>query len=478
MPRNVTAQIVSADFDPKGLEVIRLSGREAMNTPYLFDVDVAVKGTTGPTIADLLGRAMVLAFTEGDSAERVIAGIVAEAEESYSSETAVRTLRLHIVPRLFRLTQIRLTEKYAGTLSEIIEKKLNDCDVPFETLFSTTYADPAGTFVAQHFETDLDFLNRRCEHYGIAYYFQTGSNGDCVFISDDNRFLDRRADLVVPFQARGERKDVYALTARGRMAPTKYLVSDYNYQAPSVDLVGETDLATGTGGGVVEYGANVKTQEGASLLSRVRAEEQAAQQFVFRGESDRPELQAGLVFKLEGHPTLGDLELLVTEVEHSVQQPALRTGDGGLAYSNHFKAIPASVAFRPARVTPVPRISGLMSGIVLSRPDGAADRPWLDEFGRYRIQLMCELFDLSGRQRNTRSMRMLQASAGAGYGIHFPLRPGTEVMLAYVNGDPDRPLIVGAVPNQVTPSPVTDTEPLYNRISTSSGIFLEMEDSD
>ena len=208
MPRNVTAQIVSADFDPKGLEVIRLSGREAMNTPYLFDVDVAVKGTTGPTIADLLGRAMVLAFTEGDSAERVIAGIVAEAEESYSSETAVRTLRLHIVPRLFRLTQIRLTEKYAGTLSEIIEKKLNDCDVPFETLFSTTYADPAGTFVAQHFETDLDFLNRRCEHYGIAYYFQTGSNGDCVFISDDNRFLDRRADLVVPFQARGERKDV------------------------------------------------------------------------------------------------------------------------------------------------------------------------------------------------------------------------------------------------------------------------------
>lgn len=51
-------------------------------------------------------------------------------------------------------------------------------------------------------------------------------------------------------------------------------------------------------------------------------------------------------------------------------------------------------------------------------------------------------------------------------------------MLAYVNGDPDRPLIVGAVPNQVTPSPVTDTEPLYNRISTSSGIFLEMEDSD
>ena len=129
-------------------------------------------------------------------------------------------------------------------------------------------------------------------------------------------------------------------------------------------------------------------------------------------------------------------------------------------------------------MTPVPRISGLMSGIVLSRPDGAADRPWLDEFGRYRIQLMCELFDLSGRQRNTRSMRMLQASAGAGYGIHFPLRPGTEVMLAYVNGDPDRPLIVGAVPNQVTPSPVTDTEPLYNRISTSSGIFLEMEDSD
>ncbi|MBM4373756.1 MAG: hypothetical protein FJ095_01635 [Deltaproteobacteria bacterium] len=77
-----------------------------------------------------------------------------------------------------------------------------------------------------------------------------------------------------------------------------------------------------------------------------------------------------------------------------------------------------------------------------------------------------------------RSVRMVQLSAGAGYGTHFPLQPGTEVMLGFVNGDPDRLIILGAVPNDLTPSPVRGDEPLDHRISTSSGIVMEFEDGD
>lgn len=73
-------------------------------------------------------------------------------------------------------------------------------------------------------------------------------------------------------------------------------------------------------------------------------------------------------------------------------------------------------------------------------------------------------------------MRMAQQHAGAGYGTHFPLRPGTEVLMAFVNGDVDRPIVIGAVPNMVTPTPVTSADHLHHRIRTASGVQIEFED--
>ncbi|MBM4359857.1 MAG: hypothetical protein FJ096_17275 [Deltaproteobacteria bacterium] len=160
------------------------------------------------------------------------------------------------------------------------------------------------------------------------------------------------------------------------------------------------------------------------------------------------------------------------------EQPAQNRGEtGALAYANRFRAIPARPQLRPPRTTPTPRIAGLSTAIVLAAPEGPPNEPWLDENGSYRVRMNCEMFTLSNRQILARSVRMAQASAGSGYGIHFPLRPGTEVVIAFINGDLDRPLIVGAVPNEITPSPVTGAEARVNRIKTHDGVVIEMEDS-
>jgi type VI secretion system secreted protein VgrG len=99
----------------------------------------------------------------------------------------------------------------------------------------------------------------------------------------------------------------------------------------------------------------------------------------------------------------------------------------------------------------------------------------LDDHGRYTIRF---LFDTApaGEHKASRPVRMIQPHAGPDYGMHFPLKPGIEVLLAFVNGDPDRPLIVGAVPNPETPSPVRKQNSMMNRIKTVSGILVEMND--
>lgn len=478
MPRNVTAHIVSSEFPADALRVLRLEGSEGLSRLFEFQVEVVTPRLDGPFAASLLGTGVSIAFTADGAPERVISGIVAEASDGLDPASQFRTYRLRVVPRAYRLTQLRYSEKFGEGLESTLKRKLELCDVPFEVHLGTVYEDAVLTFRAQFNETDFDFVNRRCEHFGITYYFVTRSDGDWMVFTDNQQFVDWRRELHIPFVSGGERTNVHRLVAHTKMTPSLYMVADYDYRKPTVDCVGRAELGSGTGGGVIEYGANVKSPGDAAILARMRAEEQLCRQVVFECEGDRSELFPGLRFTLESHPYLGDRELLVTEVEHLIEQPAQNAERGKLAYTNRFRAIPADVPYRPARVTPQPTVPGVVSGIVLAPPEGPATKPWMDENGRYRVQLTSELFQMSPSDQKARSMRMIQATAGQGYGMHFPLRPGTEVMLAFVNGDPDRPIIVGAVPNELTPSPVRGDEPLYNRISTPSGVVMEFEDSD
>jgi type VI secretion system secreted protein VgrG len=142
-------------------------------------------------------------------------------------------------------------------------------------------------------------------------------------------------------------------------------------------------------------------------------------------------------------------------------------------YRNSFRAIPASRAYRPPRITPRPRIHGLLSRVVKSNAVGRRAR--IDPKGRYTVQFH---FDTAagGSAKASRPVRMAQPHAGPGYGMHFPVKPGTEVLLGFIDGDPDRPIIVGAIPNESAPSPVTASNAHVNQIRTVSGIVVELDD--
>jgi type VI secretion system secreted protein VgrG len=197
---------------------------------------------------------------------------------------------------------------------------------------------------------------------------------------------------------------------------------------------------------------------------------------VLRGESDEPAFAPGHTFTLNSHPR-HDGDKVLIEVEHRASQTVAGWGlsPDDVSYHNRFMAIDATRDYRPPRVTPIPRIPGLVVGIIETGQGLVQDHAIIDADGRYMVRF---LFDAAapGARAPSLPVRMLQAHAGESYGIHFPLKPGIEVAIGFIDGNPDRPVIVGAAPNEHMIPPVTLADKTKSRIQTRTGILIEFDD--
>lgn len=469
----------SDDFEAERLEVARLSGRERINALFDFRIDAVARSENAIDPAAMRGAAIAIVFTRGGEEVRRIWGVVTEVDDHLTTSAKHRTYGLRIEPRAHALGLVRVQDLYLDTsLPEIFVEKLRRLGLDADTELRLSERYPTRELVLQYDETDLAFISRHAEHLGISFIFEHGDEDRVVFVDANAGFPALEGGDTVPFRPDGDRVDVFALTRKLTTTPGRYAVHEYNYRTPTVDLGSEVVVSDGLGGGVVEYGAHYKTPDEGQRLARLRAEELRATQDVFRGQSARMQLSAGRRFTVESHPHLGDLELLVTEVEHHASLPAFGNDEPGAdqGYHNRFVAIAAERAYRPPRVTPRPHMAGVYTAVVQPKErhqvGASAD---LDEAGRYRVRF---LFDAAERAGHTsRPIRMAQPHSGAGHGFHFPLRPGVEVLVAFANGDPDRPMILGALDNPVTPSPTTRANHRENNITTATGIRITLRDS-
>lgn len=475
----VEIRLESNQFSCERSQVREVRGREKISSLFEFEIFVASPAGEGLAGSDVTGAMATLVMLEDGFEKRRVHGMIAEVVDMLETESDTETQRLRLVPRMWRLGMVRTQEIYMGlTLRQIIEQKLKQVELDEDVDFALAGADEPREFVVQYDETDLAFVSRLAEHAGISFYFTHDDGGDRVVFTDQPAgFRPIAGAEKASFHARGERLGVFKVDLSTRLVPAMCAVYDYNYMTPMVEIASVCELAGGYAGGVLEYASNVGTPEQAKALARVRAEEHGWQAQVITGEADLSTLAAGARVTLSGHPRIDDLELLVIEVEHRASQVVMASGgaDDGPAYHATFQAIPAKVPFRPRRVTPKPRLHGVTPGIVQAAPKIESEQPWIDEHGRYLVQM---LFDTAatGERKASLPIRMAQPHAGPGYGIHFPLRPGTEVLVAFVNGDPDRPVIVGSVPNAITPTPVVDRDATQHRIKTRSGVLIEIDD--
>ena len=470
----VEMRLESEDFACEKLQIHLVRGKEAISRLFSFDIEVVCLDPAGLDPAAVTGARATIVVLRSDEEVRRIHGMIAAVQQELDDQVEFHTYTLRLVPRVYGLGLVETQELFLDTnVPAILTQKLEALGLgpaDFQLRLSASYAD-RDLFV-QYKESDLAFVSRLAEHLGMSFVFEHEDQDRIVFLDEQSTFPELPPARLRP---RGDRRDVYQLAVRTQVVPALYVVQDYNYRTPQVDLTGSHELPGGYAGGVIEHGGHFKTTEEAAALARSRAEERQVEQRVYTGESDLPAFSAGRRFALEGpHP----MRLLLVEVEHDARFPTLVHGGQGdeRHYKNTFRAIPEEHTYRPPRVTPRPRISGLVTGIIEHGIELGVER-WsvLDAWGRYTVRF---LFDTAGHdQKQSRQIRMLQPHVGTNYGMHFPLKPGTEVLIGFVDGDPDRPLIVGAVYRPDIPSPVATPNHVINKLKSESGIVIEMKDS-
>jgi type VI secretion system secreted protein VgrG len=486
--RSVAIRLESDDLDTSHIQLFQIDGKEAISRLFSFDLRVVTTDPAGLDASAWVGSIASVVFelrepgAEGPPLEeRRVHGMIAEIEDMLDPEADHRTYRLRLVPRAYRSTLIETQEVFLDqTIPQIMKAKLARVGLEGEDVQMRLLGEyPPREFVVQYKETDLAFVSRLAEHLGIAFHFEHGEGRDVMVFTDDNSLLPPvEGDAEIPFHPRGEVSSVHKLSATTQMIPATYVAEDYNYMTPDVDLTGRHELPAAYAGGVVEYGPNHLTPAQGGMIARVRAEERQATLHVLSGASDLFRFHAGEKFTLEGHPRFPATQILLVEVEHHATQSTLaHGGTGERAYRNTFRAIDAATPYRPPRLTPKPRIAGYLSARVEPGTSGApGNYAELDDQGRYTVRFFWDPSPLGARPFSSMRVRMAQPHAGPSYGHHFPLKPGIEVVVAFAEGDPDRPVILGAVPNPITPSPVTQPSYLFNKIQTASGIFMEMKD--
>lgn len=457
-----------------------ISGRETISDLFSFDIEVVCDADRDlPEDAYPGAEACLVIEADGEELRRVhgIFGPILSRLEATGDHL---THRLRLAPRALRLSLVETQEIFQDlSVPEILARKLRRHgfgSADFEMRLLDTY--PAREFVVQTGESDLAFVCRLAEHHGISFFFEHDAGCDKLCFTDFAAgFRPVEGADELPFRPRGEAQDVFALEMTRDLAPTNYVVQDYNHRTPRLDPIAHFALESGNGGGVVEYGAHVKTPDEAARLARIRAEERLSRQHVYAGKSSQIALSAGRRVTLLDHPRLTPAEgLLPVEVVHELTLPVFDQAAEPPLYHNTFRAVRASIAYRPARRTPKPRIPGLVTGIIQPGPDGeTGGTAKLDAEGRYTVAFHFDIAE-AGAQKASRPVRMAQPFGGMGHGMHFPLRPGTEVAVGFVNGDPDRPVILGALYNAEAPSPVAARNASTNRITTASGAMFEISE--
>jgi type VI secretion system secreted protein VgrG len=488
-----------------------ISGEEAISTPYSFDVTFTT--TASLTVSSLIGKPITLYIHTG--AETLpVAGIIFAVFCGDPMPNSNFVYRVTVRPHLSLLGLNERNQVFGtqgGTLGPLSINQLID-QVLKGTLdgqSSITNASqpnidhdssqlasgyPTSDFIVQYGESDLNFLQRRCEAAGVFYFFEQNSAADGT-VSEKVIFADKNVTFVNCTFADGSSTIDYSnsqsvglaagdtitsFCAVSQAVPENVYLLNYNYTLASPKLLSSKAQVSSTGvGNVIEYGDNYASASDGDTLASVRAQEIACQAVVFRGITNAPQLRPGYRFTLTGHndSSLDNVQYVVTKAKHSAGTPIGYGQDSGaspLAYTNEFEAIPYTTTYRPKRVTPKPVISGLVNATVDSSGDG--QRADVDSTGGYQLRLLYDL-STSGAGKGSNSVRKAGPYAGKNdSGLDFPLLKGTEVILGFINGDPDRPIIVGAAPNANSADVVNKNNETRNRIKTTSGAYIEIED--
>ncbi len=472
--------------------VVRFQGEEGLSR--LYDFEILLVSDKADLDLEAILQSPATFTIKGRQGDLPFHGILASFEQMHQADSWV-FYRARLRPKLWWLTlthhnQVFLNKKLDQFLSDVLSDGGLSQGLDFEFRLKGQY--PTWDYLCQYGESHFGFVSRWMERDGAYYWFEQGEQGEKMIASDTliahTAMPGHETFHYAPptgLDAAQADEVIKSFALRRTPMPRNLLLKDYNYEKPGLDLTGRATVADKGRGEIYLYGEHFLDVAEGNRLAQVRAEEYACREQVFHGLSNVPAVRPGYVFDLDRHYRRDfNQRYLTVSVRHEGSQERYLLsglGVGGLSeqdnlfYRNSFECIPAAAQFRPERATERPRIHGTLSAKIDAA--GTGQYAELDSQGRYKVILP---FDLSGRSGGKASayLRMMQPYAGPGMGMHAPLHKGTEVLLSFIDGDPDRPVIAGAIPNPETPSPVTDADQTMVKMTTGGGNKIHMEDLD
>lgn len=467
------SQSVSFSFDCDEVEtswaLTSATLDEGLNRPYSATLHLVDDTGDGEPI-QLLGKNCTVTIERGGMMRRIV-GIVCEVHEDSTDENEVATT-VDLVPA-FALLDHRINTKIyqQKTVTEILKEVLEEGLGPYNRSFEnrTSRGVPTCEYRTQFDESDLSFCQRLMEEEGIVYWFEHEGDTELLVLADAETEYGSveclHGDTIRysdDTDAEGGHEQVSSFTAVAQLTPTKLATRHYDW-THSLAMIeteteneesGEEDVPHGATLApereqfehdwepltLHQYGAKAFGANDANDQSRLRREQQAYDARTARGESTVVEMAPGKIFELVNHPRGLDGRYLVITTTHAF------SGDRA---TNSFVCIPAGVPFRPRRVTPKPRVPGIQTARVVG-PKG--EEIHTDEHGRVKVQFH---WDRLGANDDHSScwVRVMQPWAGAGWGFVFIPRIDMEVVVTFVNGDPDQPLVTGSVYNDANIPP-------------------------
>jgi type VI secretion system secreted protein VgrG len=362
------------------------------------------------------------------------------------------------------------------TIPEIVQEVLGEQGIMSD---AKTIMDPDITyekrnFCVQYRESAFDFLSRLLEFAGIYYYFRhSESEHILVFCnsstSDHPTYPDYESITYNPVDSTGQ--FICSWESRNSVRSEKYVLRDYDYNEPKTSLLTNSDTTVSKfsrfdcpGGYTVAEGSK-GTLEYGSHYAQLRLEEETCRKSIISGSGSVLGIGAGWNFTPLGPMT--ETVHLTTAMHLSLILPdfsSTGTSSSVMETVCTFEAIPRSISYRPMRLTPKPVIPGLQTAVVVGPADwdNVTDGPFIgnSQIGSVQVQFLWDRYHREGRDQagegkvnSSIPVRVSQISAGNGWGSMFIPHPGNEVLVAFEEGDPDRPVIVGSVYNYLNLPP-------------------------
>jgi type VI secretion system secreted protein VgrG len=447
------------------LALSRFSGTEGLSELFEFRVR-AVSTQGGLDFASALGKGSTVTLTTQDDKKRYFHGLMTEARWA-GTEEDLYTYQLVLRPWLWLLTRTSDCKIFAQMSPIAIIKQVFSDRGFSDFRDATTGSPPTLEYCVQYRETDFNFVCRLMEAYGIYYFFEHADGKHTLVLADAKSSHQQVPGLSSlpydPITDGGRREQQYLDTwSLGRRAQSGvFVLEDYGYKKPSSNLLAQTQNHGGYEHDSMEmfdYHYGYVDTEGNNLVDKdvgdkfTKYKIEAAQSLDKRRSSKggAPSLFPGGLVTLERHPQSGEnAEYLITNCSHDFEELTYRSGGGaGLGYVGNYEMTPSDRPFRAPLVTRKPEIVGYQSALVIKDKGGPEIE--VDKLGRILVQ-----FYWDRKKKPSRRVRVAQIWAGKNRGALFTPRVGDEVLIAYEEGDPDRPIVIGSVYNGTNTVPLT-----------------------